>query len=99
MRVLFALGSSAAALALAVAAAATETPKPASPPPAPHSQPQPPRAAGQYGAPTAYRASPPGHGYSAQSRHMADCLATYPGYDPSRDRIVDANGATRRCEL
>jgi hypothetical protein len=98
MRVLFALGSSAAALALAVAAAAKEPPKPASPP-APHGQPQPPRTAGQYGAPTAFRGSTPGHGYSAQSRHMADCLATYPGYDPSRDRIVDATGASRRCEL
>jgi hypothetical protein len=98
MRVLFALGSSAAAMALAVAAAATEKPKPA-PPPAPHSQAPPPATAGQYGAQTAYRAPTPGHGYSAQSRHMADCLATYPGYDPSRDRIVDAGGATRRCEL
>jgi len=105
MRVLFALGSSAAALVLAVAAAATEKPKPATPPASqsqapPASQNQaPPPAASQYGAPTAYRAPTPGRGYSVQSRHMADCLATYPGYDPSRDRIVESNGATRRCEL
>ena len=97
MRVLFALGSSAAALALAVAAAATEKPKPASPTASQNQAPPP--AAGQYGAPTAYRAPTPGHGYSVQSRHMADCLASYPGYDPSRDLIVQPGGATRRCEL
>ncbi|MDB5468393.1 MAG: hypothetical protein JWQ46_3155, partial [Phenylobacterium sp.] len=29
-----------------------------------------------------------GHGYSARARHMTDCLATYPSYDPRTDRVV-----------
>jgi hypothetical protein len=40
-----------------------------------------------------------GHGYSARARHMTDCLATYPSYDPRTDRLVVRRGVTRRCEL
>lgn len=40
-----------------------------------------------------------GHGYSAQSRHMTDCLATYASYDPRTDRFEVRPGVTRRCSL
>jgi hypothetical protein len=80
------------AAALAFAAAAAEKPRPAArPAPAP--------AAERYSAPTSYRTPTPGHGYSAQSRHMADCLATYRSYNPDTDRIVVRPGVTRRCEF
>jgi opacity protein-like surface antigen len=39
-------------------------------------------------------------GYSAQTRRMTECLATYPGaYDPRTDLVRLASGATRRCTL
>lgn len=39
-----------------------------------------------------------GKGYSARSRRMEACLASYPGYDPAIDRIRVRPGVTRRCE-
>jgi opacity protein-like surface antigen len=39
-------------------------------------------------------------GYSAETRRMTACLATYPGaYDPRTDLVRFASGATRRCAL
>mgnify|MGYP003578913378 CR=1 FL=1 len=38
-------------------------------------------------------------GYSASTRRIADCLATYPGYDPKIDRVRMNNGVTRACRL
>jgi len=55
-------------------------------------------AAESYGVKTAY-ANRTGKGYTARERHMADCLASYPGYDPKTDRVVVRPGLTRRCEL
>jgi hypothetical protein len=46
----------------------------------------------------AYRGPTVGHGYSADARRRADCLATYANYDPKSDRIRVAPGVTRRCE-
>ncbi|RAK60456.1 hypothetical protein DJ021_11890 [Phenylobacterium hankyongense] len=40
-----------------------------------------------------------GQGYSARARHMTDCLATYPTYDPRTDRVRVRRGVTRRCGL
>ena len=51
-----------------------------------------------FGVKTTYRAAA-GKGYTARERHMADCLATYPGYDPATDRIAVRPGVTRPCEL
>lgn len=49
--------------------------------------------------PAAYRGAVVGHGYSARARRIADCLATYPNYDPKTDRVKVAPGVTRRCAL
>lgn len=48
--------------------------------------------------PAAYRGPTVGHGYTADARRRADCLATYPSYDPRADRIRTDRGA-RRCTL
>ena len=42
---------------------------------------------------------PPPQGYSQEARRIADCLATYPGYDHRTDRIEVRPGVTRRCPL
>jgi hypothetical protein len=39
------------------------------------------------------------HGYSERTRRIADCLATYPGYDPRTDRVVVRPGVVKRCTL
>lgn len=57
------------------------------------------RAADRFGTQASYRAAPRGHGYSAQARHVADCLATYRRYDPGTDRVLVRPGVTRRCGL
>ncbi|HEY8572139.1 hypothetical protein [Phenylobacterium sp.] len=49
--------------------------------------------------PASYRGPTVGHGYSARARRIADCLATYPNYDPKSDRVKVAPGVTRRCAL
>jgi hypothetical protein len=36
-------------------------------------------------------------GYSAPERRLADCLATFPGYDYRTDQIPAGPGVTRRC--
>lgn len=81
-------------LGLVVATTVAATDKPKKP-----AQPQPAPSAERNGAPASYRASALGKGYSLQSRRMADCLATYPSYDPATDRIRVSPGVTLRCEL
>lgn len=49
------------------------------------------------GSPASYRS--PDVGYDARTRRMADCLATYPRYDPSSDRIKVRPGVSRPCPL
>ena len=57
-------------------------------------------SAERHGAPASYRSPGPGRGYSAQARHIADCLATYhKSYDPQTDKVALRGGATRRCAL
>ncbi|CAN7236672.1 hypothetical protein LJR219_000911 [Phenylobacterium sp. LjRoot219] len=52
-----------------------------------------------YGAPAAATAQAPPHGYSDAARRHADCVATYPGYDPRTDTYEVRPGVTRRCPL
>lgn len=84
-----------AALGLGLAVSATtagaQALKPARPPAA--------VSAERYGVRTNYVDARAGHGYSAQARRTADCLATFPSYDPRTDRVTLRSGATRRCPL
>ena len=56
-------------------------------------------SAERHGTPASFHTGPVGHGYSAHDRHVADCLASYRGYDPHTDTVVLRSGVTRRCEL
>jgi hypothetical protein len=56
-------------------------------------------SAERYGSRANYVDARAGHGYSAQARHMTDCLATYPSYDPRTDQVTIRPGVTRRCDL
>jgi hypothetical protein len=56
-------------------------------------------SADRYASGASYRGPTVGHGYSAQARRIADCLATHRNYDPRIDRIRVAPGVTRRCGL
>jgi hypothetical protein len=56
-------------------------------------------SAERYGAQASYRGPALEHGYSARALRIADCLATYPGYDPKSDRVTVRPGVTRRCAL
>jgi hypothetical protein len=84
---------SAAGVALAVMAACA----------APAAGPRPAAAAAgsaeQFGVSANVRAQAPGQGYGARDRHMADCLATYPGYNPDTDQVAVRPGVTERCPL
>lgn len=53
----------------------------------------------RYAAPATYRGTQLEIGYSAKARRMADCLASYKGYDPRLDRVVVKPGVTRPCPL
>jgi hypothetical protein len=90
------LGLSAMLLALCCATAeAAPAAKPATPKAAPRAA-----SAEHHGVAASAHAPGSGRGYSAQSRHMADCLATYSGrYDPLTDTVALPGGATRRCGL
>ncbi|MDB5441887.1 MAG: hypothetical protein JWP86_1154 [Phenylobacterium sp.] len=91
MRTPMRIGLSAAALTLASLAAQAK--------PAPKQPPAAAPSAERFGVPTSFRGASEGRGYSARDRHMADCLATYPGYNPKTDRVIVAPGVTRRCGL
>lgn len=56
-------------------------------------------SAQRYGQPVAETTRPAQKGYSAEARRVADCLATYPGYDHRTDRIQVSPGVTRPCPL
>jgi hypothetical protein len=56
-------------------------------------------SAQSFAAPVAGQAATPQTGYSAGARRMADCLASYPGYDYRTDSYEAAPGVTRRCPL
>lgn len=53
----------------------------------------------RYATPAAETERAPAHGYSADARRIADCLASYPNYDVRRDRIEVQPGVTRPCPL
>ncbi|HEY8616458.1 hypothetical protein [Phenylobacterium sp.] len=56
-------------------------------------------SAQRFAQPASYQGPVTEKGYSARQRRIADCLATYPGYDPRTDRIQVAPGVTRACVL
>lgn len=56
-------------------------------------------SAQRFAQPASYRGPVMSHGYSARARRIADCLATYPGYDPKTDRVIVRPGVARRCDL
>ena len=88
---LIGLGAAAALLAVGTAGA--------KPKPAHHPKPAQAASAERQGSLASYRSEPIGQGYSARDRHIADCLASYRGYDPATDRVVLRPGVTRRCDL
>jgi hypothetical protein len=51
-----------------------------------------------HGTPANFR-SERGVGYSARTRRIADCLASFPRYDPGADRIEVRPGVSRPCPL
>ena len=38
-------------------------------------------------------------GYSTSTRRIADCLASFPGYNPKTDFIWSRSGPKQRCKL
>jgi len=56
-------------------------------------------AAARYGVQASYTGPQLEVGYSAGARHIADCLASFPGYDPRTDLIRSPSGAVQRCSL
>ena len=54
-------------------------------------------SAERYASPAAETAQPAPHGYSADSRRVADCLASYPSYDVRTDQVQVSPGVTRPC--
>ena len=56
-------------------------------------------AAERYGMKASYTGPQLDVGYSRSARRIADCLATFPGYDPKTDLIRLRSGATRHCRL
>jgi hypothetical protein len=85
--------------ALACGVAASAAPKHAAQPQTQAQAQTPAAAADRYAVATAYRTPTPGHGYPADARRRADCLASYPGYDWRSDRIHTRGGVTRPCPL
>jgi len=56
-------------------------------------------SAERHGTPASFHTGAVGQGYSARDRHIADCLASYRGYDPHTDKVVLPAGVTRSCPL
>jgi hypothetical protein len=56
-------------------------------------------AVGDFGRPASDRGPVLEKGYTAKARRIADCLATYPGYDPKTDRVAVSPGVSRPCRL
>jgi hypothetical protein len=56
-------------------------------------------SAARYGVQASYTGPQLEVGYSAGARHIADCLASFPGYNPRTDQIRSPSGAVQRCRL
>jgi hypothetical protein len=56
-------------------------------------------AAGSYAAQTAYTGPQLDVGYSASTRRIADCLASFRGYNPKTDKVWSRTGPPQRCKL
>jgi hypothetical protein len=56
-------------------------------------------SAARYGVQASYTGPQLEVGYSTGARHIADCLASFPGYNPKTDRIHTPSGAIQRCRL
>jgi hypothetical protein len=56
-------------------------------------------SAGRYGVQASYTGPQLEVGYSTGTRRIADCLASFPGYNPKTDRIWSRTGPPQRCKL
>ena len=52
-----------------------------------------------YSVPAAYTGPQLVVGYSTSTRRIADCLASFPGYNPKTDMIWSRTAAKQRCPL
>ena len=56
-------------------------------------------AAAHYGVQASYTGPQLNVGYSRSTRRIADCLASFPGYNPKTDLIWSRSGPKQRCKL
>jgi len=56
-------------------------------------------SAGRYGQQASYTGPTLEVGYSSSTRRIADCLASFPGYNPRTDFIWSRSGPKQRCKL
>jgi hypothetical protein len=56
-------------------------------------------AVGRYATQAAYTGPQLEVGYSTSTRRIADCLASFPGYNPKTDLIWSRSGPKQRCKL
>lgn len=56
-------------------------------------------SAQRFATPAAETARAPPVGYAPDARRIADCLASFPGYDYRTDRMETGPQAGRRCPL
>ena len=56
-------------------------------------------SAARYGAQASYTGPELNVGYSSSSRRIADCLASFPGYNPRTDLIWSRSGPRQHCKF
>ena len=56
-------------------------------------------AVGRYAIQASYTGPQLEVGYSTSTRRIADCLASFPGYNPKTDLIWSRSGPKQRCKL
>jgi hypothetical protein len=56
-------------------------------------------AAGAYATQAAHTGAQLEVGYSASTRRIADCLASFRGYNPKTDKIWSRTGPPQRCKI
>ena len=56
-------------------------------------------SAARYGLQASYTGPTLDVGYSSSTRRIADCLASFPGYNPKTDFIWSRSGPKQRCKL
>ena len=83
----------ASALALAAASAQAAPKEPA------RAQTMAANSVGRYAIQATYTGPQLEVGYSTSTRRIADCLASFPGYNPKTDLIWSRSGPKQRCKL